>query len=54
MAPPGILSGDLDRLAHRLELAGYSVDWDPDMFRYRRFATSDPFGNRLDFLQPED
>lgn len=53
-AHAGILSGDLDRLADRLESAGYDVVWDPDFPGYRRLETSDPFGNRLGFLQPEN
>ena len=53
-AHPGILSGDLDRVANRLEEAGYDAVWDPDFPGYRRLKTSDPFGNRLEFLQPRD
>ena len=53
-AHPGILSGDLDRLADRLESAGYPIEWNRHLPRYRRFHTADPFGNRLEFLQPED
>lgn len=53
-AHPGILSGDVDRAANRLEEAGYQVQWDPYLPRYRRFYTTDPFGNRLEFLQSQD
>ena len=53
-AHPGILSDDLDRAADRLEEAGYDLVWDPHFPGYRRFTTSDPFGNRLEFLQPRD
>ena len=53
-AHPGILSGDLDRLADRIESAGYPIEWDGHLPRHRRFYTADPFGNRLEFLQPED
>lgn len=53
-AHPGILSGDLDRIANRLEEAGFDAVWDPDFPGYRRLKTSDPFGNRLEFLQLRD
>ena len=53
-AHPGIISGDLDRLADRLETAGYPVEWDAHLPYHRRFYTTDPFGNRLEFLQSED
>jgi hypothetical protein len=53
-AHPGILSGDLDRVAARLETAGHPVEWDPHLPHHRRFSTIDPFGNRLEFLQPEE
>ncbi len=53
-AHPGIISADLDRLADRLETAGYPVEWDSRLPYHRRFYTTDPFGNRLEFLQTED
>lgn len=51
-AHPGILVGDIDALAARLEAAGHTVDWDADLPGYRRCYTRDPFGNRLEFLTP--
>lgn len=51
-AHPGILTGDLDGLAGRLEVRGHEVRWDPHLPGHRRFYTDDPFGNRLEFLQP--
>lgn len=54
-AHPGILVGeltDLTRLADRLTAAGYEVRWDDDFPGFHRFYTGDPFGNRLEFLQP--
>lgn len=51
-AHPGILVGDLDALAARLEAAGHAVVWDENFIGFRRFYTRDPFGNRLEFLSP--
>ena len=50
-AHPGFLTGDIDPLAHRLEIAGHGVVWDTAQPDRRRFFTEDPFGNRLEFLQ---
>jgi catechol 2,3-dioxygenase-like lactoylglutathione lyase family enzyme len=52
-AHPGILVSDLDSLAARLRDAGVEVIWDGEFPGHRRFYASDPFGNRLEFLQPE-
>ncbi len=53
-AHPGLLWPDLDSLAERLTAAGYPVTWaDPaEIPGRRRFHTSDPHGNRLEFLAP--
>lgn len=56
-AHPGILVRDpaaFDGLAARLRTAGAAVLPDPDLPGHRRFHTHDPFGNRLEFLTPED
>lgn len=53
-AHPGILTDDLDGFAERLEAAGHDVAHDPHFPGYRRFYVRDCFGNRLEFLQPED
>jgi catechol 2,3-dioxygenase-like lactoylglutathione lyase family enzyme len=50
-AHPGILVTDLDGLAARLAAAGVDPDWDGDLPGHRRFYATDPFGNRLEFLQ---
>lgn len=52
-AHPGIRVGDIDALAERLQAAGHGVRWDDDFPGHRRFYTNDPFGNRVEFLQPE-
>jgi catechol 2,3-dioxygenase-like lactoylglutathione lyase family enzyme len=51
-AHPGILVSGLKELAARLESAGIPVQWDDEMPGYERFYAADPFGNRLEFLQP--
>ena len=51
-AHPGILVTDLDAVAQRLETADVAVRWDSDFPGHRRFYADDPFGNRLEFLQP--
>jgi catechol 2,3-dioxygenase-like lactoylglutathione lyase family enzyme len=49
---PGILISDLDDLVRRLEGAGHSPQGDADFPGFRRVYDHDPFGNRLEFLQP--
>ncbi|MDQ1661478.1 MAG: hypothetical protein QOJ68_1458 [Blastococcus sp.] len=51
-AHPGILVTDLDELAQRLRDAGQDVTWDADFPGFRRIYAHDPFGNRLEFLEP--
>lgn len=51
-AHPGILVNDLRALATRLEQAGAPVTWDPEFPGHDRFYSADPFGNRLEFLEP--
>jgi catechol 2,3-dioxygenase-like lactoylglutathione lyase family enzyme len=50
-AHPAFLVDDLDGLRERLERSGVSVREDVPLPGYRRFHASDPFGNRLEFLQ---
>ena len=51
-AHPGILVSDLLGLAGRLEAAGVEVSWDGNFPGHDRFYAADPFGNRLEFLEP--
>jgi hypothetical protein len=51
-AHPGIIVDGLAHLAARLAAAGEPVIWDTEMDGHDRFYSSDPFGNRLEFLQP--
>ena len=46
-AHPAFLVPDIDRLAARLK----SVKWDRSLPGRRRFFTTDPFGNRIEFIQ---
>jgi catechol 2,3-dioxygenase-like lactoylglutathione lyase family enzyme len=50
-AHPGFLITDLDECAHRLAAAGYPVAWDADLPGVRRFYSTDPYANRLEFLE---
>lgn len=51
-AHPGVLVAGLKGLAERLAGAGVEVRWDDDFPGFHRFYAFDPFGNRLEFLQP--
>jgi catechol 2,3-dioxygenase-like lactoylglutathione lyase family enzyme len=51
-AHPGILVRDLRALAGVLEAAGVEVVWDGEFPGHDRFYAADPFGNRLEFLEP--
>jgi catechol 2,3-dioxygenase-like lactoylglutathione lyase family enzyme len=50
---PGILVEDIDAVAARVATTGQDATWDTDFPGFRRFYAHDPFGNRLEFLQPE-
>lgn len=49
-AHPGLRAADIDNLAATLAKAGHDIAWDDTIPGRRRFFTSDPFGNRLEFL----
>jgi catechol 2,3-dioxygenase-like lactoylglutathione lyase family enzyme len=51
-AHPGILVDDLRGLAGTLTAAGVEVTWDGEFPGHDRFYAADPFGNRLEFLEP--
>jgi catechol 2,3-dioxygenase-like lactoylglutathione lyase family enzyme len=50
-AHPAILVQGLAALAARFEGAGVHVEPDTELPGYRRFYASDPFGNRVEFLE---
>ena len=51
-AHPAFACAALDGLALRLEEGGHPVRWDGELAPRRRFYSEDPFGNRLEFLEP--
>lgn len=51
-AHPAIEVRELDQLRERLEDSGVEVVDDQPLPGYRRFYVNDPFGNRLEFLEP--
>ena len=51
-AHPAFGCGDLDGPARRLEAGGYAVRWDEELAPRRRFYALDPFGNRVEFIEP--
>lgn len=51
-AHPGLRVSGIEAFADRLESRGAAVVWDADLPGHRRFYTDDPFGNRLEFLEP--
>jgi catechol 2,3-dioxygenase-like lactoylglutathione lyase family enzyme len=52
-AHPGILVTGLDELAALLVRSGVPVRWDAEFPGHSRFYADDPFGNRLEFLEPD-
>lgn len=50
---PALVTDSLDDLARRCEQAGFAVRWDQRYPGMRRFYVFDPFGNRLEIMQPE-
>jgi catechol 2,3-dioxygenase-like lactoylglutathione lyase family enzyme len=53
-AHPALLVEDLDGLRAHLQDAGVEVVDDLPMPGFRRFYATDPFGNRLELLAPDD
>ena len=51
-AHPALLVEDLPALAQRLRAAGCPVIDDEPLAGYRRLYTEDPFGNRIELLEP--
>jgi len=50
-AHPALLVDDVDALEAACRAAGFSPQRDGEFPGYTRFYVSDPFGNRLEFLQ---
>ena len=51
-AHPALLVDDLAALAQRCTAAGFAVATDEPLPGYNRIYTADPFGNRLELLEP--
>jgi len=51
-AHPAFRVSGIDELAARLEAAGHPPRWDDELPDYRRFYVDDPFGNRIELLEP--
>lgn len=51
-AHPGLLVRDLDALIENLRRAGYPVVSDAPLEGYLRVYVDDPFGNRLELMEP--
>jgi catechol 2,3-dioxygenase-like lactoylglutathione lyase family enzyme len=51
-AHPGLLVDGLDELAERIEAHGVEVQWDDSFPGFRRCYVADPFGNRVELLEP--
>ena len=52
-AHPALACPALDDLAPELGERDYPVRWDGELAPRRRFYSEDPFGNRLEFLEPD-
>jgi catechol 2,3-dioxygenase-like lactoylglutathione lyase family enzyme len=51
-AHPALVVDDLDALERRLRDRGHEIVTGTELDGHRRFHSSDPFGNRLEFLSP--
>ena len=51
-AHPAFLVSGLNELRDRLDGAGYRIDEDLQLEGYRRFHVRDPFGNRIELVEP--
>jgi hypothetical protein len=51
-AHPGFRIRGIRALADRLAAAGYPVTWSDEVPGQDRFHSADPFGNRLEFVEP--
>lgn len=49
---PALLTAGLDALRARLDAAGIRTETERELPGYRRFYAWDPFGNRIEFLEP--
>jgi catechol 2,3-dioxygenase-like lactoylglutathione lyase family enzyme len=52
-AHPAVRVDNLEELATKCRAAGYQPEFDSALPDVARFYVADPFGNRLEFLQPK-
>lgn len=52
-AHPALLVTGLGALAERCRAAGFETKTDEALTGYNRFSITDPFGNRIEFLEPD-
>jgi catechol 2,3-dioxygenase-like lactoylglutathione lyase family enzyme len=53
-AHPAFIVDDLAALSAKLSKAGYPVKADEPLEGYRRVYVDDPFGNRIELMQPDE
>lgn len=53
-AHPAFCVADLDGLADCFQKKGFAITWDDALPDRKRFYSSDPFGNRIEFMQIGD
>lgn len=51
-AHPAFVVSDLNKLAEIMQQAGYRVVTDEPLLGFDRLYIDDPFGNRIEFMQP--
>ncbi|HEX8392366.1 MAG TPA: hypothetical protein VF665_08435 [Longimicrobium sp.] len=51
-AHPALRADNLDALGMVCESAGFEIFWDDRYLGVRRFYVADPFGNRVEIMQP--
>jgi catechol 2,3-dioxygenase-like lactoylglutathione lyase family enzyme len=52
-AHPALLAADLPRLVEKLKASGYTLKDDEPLEGYHRAYVDDPFGNRIELLEPK-
>jgi len=52
-AHPGLIVRDARQLAETIREAGFHVIDDEPLEGYRRFYADDPFGNRIELMEPD-
>lgn len=53
-AHPGLVVSQLSELAARLEAANFEVTWAEGLDGFKRAYVADPFGNRIELMEPSE